>query len=116
MRTKTGKVSSTKMPKTVTITVHTYKRHSKYKKSYRTTKKFHAHDENEVCKEGDIVVIEEHRPISKLKHWKVITVNDQDIASVKASPAAEPAPESVPEVAAPAEDVVPPTEEPVISE
>ena len=39
------------------VQVHTYKRHPKYFKSYRTTKKFHAHDENNICKEGDEVTI-----------------------------------------------------------
>lgn len=83
MRTKTGTVSSTKMPKTIVVTVHTYKRHPKYFKSYRTTKKFYAHDENEVCVEGDEVTIRESRPLSKLKRWTVHEVNGKPAEGLK---------------------------------
>lgn len=92
MRTKTGTVSSTKMAKTIIITVHTYKRHPKYFKQYRTTKKFYAHDENEVCQDGDTVTIRESRPLSKLKRWTVHEVNGQPLESVKKSPVAASAP------------------------
>lgn len=74
MRTKTGIVTSAKSDKTVVVTVHRYVRHSKYLKRYRISKKFHAHDEDSKCKEGDTVVIEETRPLSKLKHWKVTKI------------------------------------------
>ena len=83
MRTKTGTATSTKASKTVTVTVHSYKRHPKYFKSYRTTKTFHAHDENEVVQEGDTVTIAECRPLSKLKRWRVVEVNGQPVESVK---------------------------------
>lgn len=72
MRTKKGLVTSDKMDKTIVVSVHTYKSHPKYKKRYRITKKFYAHDENNSCKEWDVVVIEETRPTSKLKRWKVV--------------------------------------------
>lgn len=72
MRTKKGLVTSDKMDKTIVVSVHTYKSHPKYKKRYRITKKFYAHDENNSYKEGDVVVIEETRPTSKLKRWKVV--------------------------------------------
>lgn len=80
MRTKTGIVTSTKMAKTIVITVHTYKQHPKYKKSYRTTKTFTAHDEHEVAKEGDEVTIKESRPLSKTKRWTLLEVNGEKIS------------------------------------
>lgn len=72
MRTKKGLVTSDKMDKTVVVSVHTYKSHPKYKKRYRITKKFYAHDENNSYNEWDVVVIKETRPTSKLKRWEVI--------------------------------------------
>jgi len=72
MRTKKGVVISTKMNDTITIEVHTYKIHPKYKKSYRVTTKFYAHDEWNTCKEWDTVVIKESRPLSKLKRWVLL--------------------------------------------
>tara|TARA_Y100001960_G_C13877502_1_gene449800 strand:+ start:217 stop:447 length:231 start_codon:yes stop_codon:yes gene_type:complete len=72
MRTKKGVVTSTKMDKTVVVSVHTYKSHPIYKKRYRVTKKFYAHDENNTCSEGDIVTIKETRPLSKLKRWELL--------------------------------------------
>lgn len=72
MRTKKGVVTSTKMEKTIVVSVHTYKSDSKYKKSFRVTKKFYAHDENNSCSEGDQVVIKETRPTSKLKRWDLV--------------------------------------------
>ncbi len=72
MRTKKGVVTSTKMDKTIVVSVYTYKRDSKYKKSFRVTKKFYAHDENNTCSEWDQVVIKETRPSSKLKRWDLV--------------------------------------------
>lgn len=69
MRTKTGTVTSTKMQKTIVVTVTTYKTHPKYKKRYRSSSKFYAHDENGVAKLGDTVTINETRPLSKMKRW-----------------------------------------------
>ena len=71
MRTKTGIVTSTKMNKTVIVTVHSYKSHPKYKKRYRVSKKFYAHDPDGKVKEGDKITIYETKPISKLKRWTV---------------------------------------------
>ncbi len=72
MRTKTGTIASNKMKNTLVVTVQTYKRHPKYKKRYMVSKKFYAHcaDESKFTI-GDSVTIEETRPISKLKCWKV---------------------------------------------
>jgi small subunit ribosomal protein S17 len=72
MRTKKGAVTSAKMDKTIVISVHTYKIHPKYKKRFRVTKKFHAHDENNTCVEWDVVTIKETRPLSKLKRWELL--------------------------------------------
>lgn len=73
MRTITGTVVSTKMDKTIVVSVDTYKSHPKYHKKYKVTKKFYAHDEANTSKEGDTVTIVESRPLSKLKRWSVVT-------------------------------------------
>lgn len=72
MRTKTGIVTSTKMQKTIVITVDSYKTHPKYKKRYKSSVKFYAHDENSLAKLGDTVTISETRPLSRLKRWSLI--------------------------------------------
>ena len=72
MRTKKGVVTSAKMDKTIVVSEHTYKTHAKYKKRFRVTKKFYAHDEANVCQEGDVVVIKEGRPMSKNKRWEFV--------------------------------------------
>jgi len=69
-----GTVISTKMKKTVVVLVERLKEHPKYKKRYKVSKKYKAHDEKEECKVGDQVVIEECRPISKEKKWRVIEI------------------------------------------
>lgn len=69
MRTKKGIVTSIKMDKTIVVSVISYKMHPKYKKSFKVTKKFYAHDEKNVVKEWEMVTIKEVKPISKLKRW-----------------------------------------------
>ncbi len=69
MRTKTGTVTSIKMDKTIVVTVDTYKTHPKYKKRYKVSSKFYAHDENNVSLLGDKVTISECRPLSRMKRW-----------------------------------------------
>ncbi len=64
-----GKVVSDKMDKTRVVLVETAKIHPKYKKRYEVSKKYKVHDEKEASKEGDIVIIEERKPISKSKKW-----------------------------------------------
>ena len=71
-RTKTGYVVSNKMDKTVVVKVDSYKSHPKYKKRYKVSKKFYAHTEQPI-EEGVMVTIQETRPISKLKHWLVVS-------------------------------------------
>lgn len=72
MRTIKGIVTSDKMDKTIVVSVHTYKSHPKYKKRYRVTKKFYAHDESNTCTINDLVVIKETRPLSKNKRWELV--------------------------------------------
>ena len=67
-----GVVVSDKMDKTVVVNVERRKQHPLYKKFIRLSKKYVAHDENNSCKAGDLVQIEECRPISKRKSWVVI--------------------------------------------
>lgn len=67
-----GKVTSSKMDKTVTVLVERRLMHPMYKKYIRLSKKYAAHDEGNVYKEGDVVTIEECRPISKRKRWVVL--------------------------------------------
>ncbi|HZV97966.1 MAG TPA: 30S ribosomal protein S17 [Methylophilaceae bacterium] len=71
VRTLSGRVVSDKMDKTVTVLVERKVKHPLIGKVVRRSNKFHAHDENNECKEGDLVVIEESRPLSKTKTWKV---------------------------------------------
>ena len=71
-RELTGKVVSDKMQKTVVVEVEIWKVLSKYKKRYKSKKRFKAHDENDEYKIGDSVIIEETKPISKDKKWRVI--------------------------------------------
>jgi small subunit ribosomal protein S17 len=67
-----GVVTSDKMDKTIVVNVTRYVEHKKYGKRIKKTKKYKAHDENNVKKVGDIVEIEETRPISKDKKFKVV--------------------------------------------
>jgi small subunit ribosomal protein S17 len=67
-----GEVVSDKMDKTVVVKVTTIKVHPKYKKRYKSSKKYKAHDEKNVYKVGDFVAIQECRPLSRDKRWRVI--------------------------------------------
>jgi small subunit ribosomal protein S17 len=66
-----GRVVSDKMDKTVVVSVDYLRRHPLYRKTIRRTSKFKAHDEHNRCKVGDLVLIEETRPLSKTKRWIV---------------------------------------------
>jgi len=77
VRTLSGRVVSDKMDKTVTVLVERKVKHPLIGKVVRRSNKFHAHDENNECKEGDLVIIEESRPLSKTKTWKVSKVIDK---------------------------------------
>ncbi len=71
-----GVVVSAKQDKTVVVSVERQVMHPVYKKFVKKSKKFAAHDENNQCKEGDVVSIVESRPYSKTKTWTVINNND----------------------------------------
>ena len=72
--TVTGRVTSNKMDKSITVVVERRMRHAKYGKMIRRSTKLHAHDEDNVCQEGDVVRIKETRPISKTKNWTLVYV------------------------------------------
>lgn len=72
-RSLKGEVISNKMEKTVVVKVSRIKLHPKYKKYYRVSKNFKAHDEKNKCQIGDKVTIEEMKPMSKDKRWKVVS-------------------------------------------
>ena len=69
-----GSVISARMDKSITVLVVRQFRHPLYKKYIRRSTRIHAHDESNDCKEGDTVLIEECRPLSKTKSWRVIRV------------------------------------------
>ena len=76
---KVGRVVSNKMDKTVVVAVDYVRRHPLYQKRVRRTSKFYAHDEQNLCREGDIVRIEETRPISKTKRWVVREITQRAV-------------------------------------
>jgi small subunit ribosomal protein S17 len=71
---KVGRVVSNKADKMIVVAVESLKKHRIYKRRYKQTKKFYAHDEENVCQNGDLVRIEECRPLSKLKRWRLVEV------------------------------------------
>lgn len=71
-KVRTGVVTSNKADKTVTVRVERQFAHPLYTKQVRKTKKYHAHDEENQCNEGDVVRIVETRPLSKTKRWRVL--------------------------------------------
>jgi small subunit ribosomal protein S17 len=72
--TKIGRVVSTKMAKTIVVEVGMRKSHALYRRVISKAKKFYAHDENKSARVGDYVEIEETRPTSKLKRWRLKNV------------------------------------------
>jgi small subunit ribosomal protein S17 len=73
-KSRVGEVISDKMAKTIVVEVERRVPHPQFKKIVRRTSKFYAHDENSEAKVGDKVRIEETRPMSKLKRWKLVEV------------------------------------------
>ena len=73
-RTLIGRVVSDKMNKTITVQVERVKRHPLYHKTLRVRRKFHAHDEANEARVGDMVEIASTRPLSKLKRWRLVQV------------------------------------------
>ena len=80
-----GRVVSNKMQKSVTVSVERLVRHPVYGKFIRRTTKIMAHDEDDSCKEGDLVAISECRPISKRKTWRVVEILQRAPAADAAS-------------------------------
>jgi len=73
-KTRTGRVVSTKMDKTITVAVERRLQHPVYGKFIKKTTKLKAHDEKNECSEGDFVKVMETRPLSKSKRWRLIEV------------------------------------------
>lgn len=69
-----GRIDSNKMNKTVVVIIETAKRHPLYKKTVKKVTRYKAHDENNQCKPGDKVRIEETRPLSGDKRWRVAEI------------------------------------------
>jgi small subunit ribosomal protein S17 len=74
IRTVQGRVVSNKMDKTITVAVERFVKHPIYGKFIKRTTKLHAHDESNVCNEGDTVTVRECAPISKNKNWTLVDV------------------------------------------
>ena len=70
-KTLTGRVVSSKMDKTIAVVIQRTVKHALYEKYMKRSTKLLAHDENNECQEGDLVIIEASRPISKQKSWRV---------------------------------------------
>lgn len=81
IRTLTGQVVSNKMQKTITVLVERKIKHPKYGKYIKRSTKLHVHDEEQLCQEGDIVMIEPCRPLSKTKAWRLHKIISQAIAT-----------------------------------
>lgn len=71
---KVGRVLSNKMDKTIVVIVESLKKHRIYKRTYKQTKRFKVHDEANTCQVGDMVRIEESRPLSKMKRWQLVEI------------------------------------------
>ena len=71
---KVGRVVSNKMQKTIVVAVESLKKHRIYKKTYKVTRRFKAHDETNAANMGDLVRIEETRPLSKEKRWRLVEI------------------------------------------
>ncbi len=76
-RTLKGRVVSDKMNKSITVQIERKVKHPLYGKYIRRSTKVHAHDENNECQVGDVVVVEQCRPLSKLKKWRFVKLVDR---------------------------------------
>jgi small subunit ribosomal protein S17 len=82
-RTLTGVVSSDKRDKTITVMITSRETHPIYKKQFKITRKYTAHDEKNEAHEGDTVMIAETRPISKTKTWTLVKVIEKSHGKVE---------------------------------
>ncbi|OOZ42760.1 30S ribosomal protein S17 [Solemya elarraichensis gill symbiont] len=73
-RTLTGRVVSNKMDKSITVVVERKVKHPLYGKYVRRSGKVHAHDANNECRTGDVVMVEQCRPLSKSKRWQLVEI------------------------------------------
>ena len=73
-RSLMGRVFSDKMDKSIVVLLERQVKHPMYGKFIKRSKKYHVHDENNECREGDVVMFKECRPLSKTKHWTLIKV------------------------------------------
>ena len=76
-KTQIGYVVSNKMDKTIVVAVESKVKQARYSKQIKRTSRFKAHDENNVCNEGDLVKIMETRPLSKDKRWRLVEVLEE---------------------------------------
>ena len=76
-KTRTGKVVSDRMDKTIVVAVEDHVKHPLYKKIVKRTYKLKAHDENNECKIGDTVKVMETRPLSKDKRWRLVEIMEK---------------------------------------
>ena len=74
IKTRTGKVTSNKMDKTIVVAIEEHVKHPLYNKIVKRTYKLKAHDENNECSIGDIVKVMDTRPLSKDKRWRLVEV------------------------------------------
>ena len=74
IRVVTGKVISNKMDKSATVLIERREKHPVYGKYIRRSTKLHIHDAENVCQEGDLVTIEQCRPLSKTKSWRLVEI------------------------------------------
>ena len=74
---KTGLVISSSRDKTITVLIERKVKHALYKKILKRSTKLQAHDEANECSDGDIVTIQETKPFSKTKSWKLVSVNQK---------------------------------------
>ncbi len=80
-RTISGRVVSNKMDKTITVVIERRVPHPLYGKFIQRRTKLHAHDANNDCQEGDLVLIEECRPLSKTKAWRLVKVLEKAVTA-----------------------------------
>jgi small subunit ribosomal protein S17 len=92
---KVGRVTSDKMQKTIVVSVESLKRDRIYKRTFKFTTKFKAHDEENTARIGDIVRIEETRPLSRDKRWRLVEVVQR---AVQVKPVAQVVAELEPEL------------------
>ena len=78
-RTATGRVVSNKMDKTVTVLIERRVKHPVYGKYITRSSRIHAHDENNECGIGDVVTVQETRPVSKSKSWKLLRIDESAV-------------------------------------